>query len=349
MSSTLFGRNKKDPVTDFRAKATFGVAVAAIIFMLPVGAYDLIRGESAVGLGSMAVVFILLANAWMAIRGHCHQNLTLYGLFPAGMIFMTSIFRMDGLIASFWCYPIVLAAYCMLSERRAWMANLTILVFALPMVWMTLDPAYALRITTSLGAVSLFAAIMVNVIDNQRQQLQEQLVLDPLTGLLNRLTFNDCMEQAVRLHDRYHQPVSLLAIDIDNFKLLNDTQGHAAGDRVLSMMGQLLRDTLRDEDAIFRMGGEEFTVVLKGANECAATETAERLRHAVAFANFQDICRITISIGVAELRTNESWESWAKRGDDSLYEAKRKGRNRVVLNRKKESDEHESVLLASVP
>ncbi|MGQ7844347.1 diguanylate cyclase [Granulosicoccus sp. 3-233] len=348
MSSTLSVRNEDDPVTDFRSKATLGVAAAAILFMLPVGVYDLIRGETAIGIGSMAVVFILLANAWMAMRGICHQFLTLYGLFPAGMMFMTNIFRMDGIIASFWCYPIVLAAYCMLSERRAWMANLTILIFAMPMVWMTLDNDYALRVTASLGAVSLFAAIMVNVIDGQRQQLQRQLVLDPLTGLLNRLTYNDCMEQAVRLHDRYRQPVSLLAIDIDNFKLLNDTRGHAAGDQVLSMVGHLLRDMLRDEDAIFRMGGEEFTVVLKGANQCAATETAERLRQAVAAADFTGMCRITISIGVAELESEESWESWAKRSDDSLYEAKRRGRNRVVLNEQRKSGERGEAMLAGM-
>lgn len=349
MSFTLFGRNKKDPVTDFRSKATFGVAIAAVFFMLPVGVFDLLRGETAIGVGAMAVVFILLANAWMAINGKCHQTLTLYGLFPAGMIFMISIFQMDGLIASFWCYPIVLAAYCMLSERRAWMANLVILAFALPMIWMTLDFAYALRITTSLGAVSLFSGIMVNVIDGQRRQLQKQLILDPLTGLLNRLTFNDCMDQAVRLHGRYQQPVSLMAIDIDYFKQLNDNYGHAAGDRVLGQVGRLLRDTLRDEDAIFRMGGEEFTVVLKGANECAATDTAERLRLAIALADFREIRSVTISIGVAELRPDESWESWAKRADDSLYEAKNKGRNRVVLNQICTHEKHGSIMLVSTP
>ncbi len=348
MISTPITGNAADPVTDFRSKATLGVAVAAIVFMLPMGLYDLMRGETAIGIGAMAVVFVLLANAWMALRGVCHQSLTLFGLFPAGMIFMTSIFHMDGIIASLWCFPIVLAAYCMLSERRAWLANITILVIALPMAWMTMESTYALRVTTSLGAVSLFSAILVNVIDGQRHQLQKQLILDPLTGLLNRLTYNECMEKAVRLHRRYQQPVSLLAIDIDNFKRLNDTQGHAAGDSVLRTAGQLLRDTLRDEDAIFRMGGEEFTVVLKGANETAAVETAERLRHAVATADFQGAHQVTISIGVATLRADESWERWAKRSDDSLYDAKRKGRNRVVLNRTIETTERSAVTLASI-
>lgn len=306
--------------------------MAAIFLLLPVGIYDIATGERAIGFGTLAVVFVLSANARMVWKGICHQALTAYGLIPAGMIFMTSIFRMDGIIASLWCYPIVLATYCMLSEQRAWLANLVVLGVALPMAWLTLDTGYALRVTTSLCAVSLFAAIMVNVIDEQRRQLEEQLTLDPLTGLLNRLTFNTCMDQVISLHRQNLQPVSLLAIDIDFFKQLNDTHGHAAGDHVLGKVGILLRKTLREEDAIFRMGGEEFTVVLKCANQMAASQTAERVRAAIANASFGSIGTITISIGVAEYRRGESWENWAKRADDNLYEAKNRGRNRVVLN-----------------
>lgn len=349
MSSTRFGREQKHPATDFRSKATFGVATAAVLLMLPMGLYDLYRGETAIGIGALAVVFALLANAWMARNGYCHQNLTAFGLMPAGMVFMISIFQMDGIIASFWCFPIVLAAYCMLSERRAWAVNGMILIIALPMAWLTLEAEYALRVTASLGAVSLFAAIMVNVIDEQRRQLHEQLVLDPLTGLLNRLTFTSCMEQSVRLHSRYDQAVSLLAVDIDHFKQLNDSHGHAAGDQVLAMTGHLMRDTLREEDAIFRMGGEEFTVVLKGANENAALEAAERLRVVLATASFSNACHITVSIGVAEHRIGESWENWAKRADDSLYEAKHQGRDQVVINRLRSVDNHQSIKLVSVP
>lgn len=342
-------KGKKHPATDFRSKATIGVASAAIFLMLPMGLYDLHRGETAIGIGAMAVVFVLLANAWMARQGYCHQRLTAFGLIPAGMVFMTSIFQMDGFIASFWCFPIVLAAYSMLSERLAWFANLVILGIALPMAWLTLESAYALRVTASLCAVSLFAAIMVNVIDHQHRQLEKQLVLDPLTGLLNRLTFNSSMEQAVRLHGRYHQTVSLLAIDIDHFKRLNDSHGHAVGDRVLAMIGRLLRDTLREEDAIFRMGGEEFTVVLKGASESAALETAERLRVALSGTSFNIGDKVTVSIGVAEHRSGESWESWAKRADDSLYKAKQSGRDRVVLNHSHSAKDPSVIPLLNTP
>lgn len=243
---------------------------------------------------------------------------------------MTSIFQMDGLVASLWCYPTVLSAYCILSERRAWFANATILLLALPMIWQSLEPSYAIRVTATLVATSIFAAILVNVIDRQRRLLQRQLTLDPLTGLLNRLTFNDRMQQAVQKHVHHDKRVSLLAIDVDHFKSLNDAHGHAVGDRVLKIIGQTFRETLRQEDDVFRMGGEEFTAVLYSTDEAAATETAERVRQRIASHSFNISSAVTVSIGVAEHRYDEDWESWAKRGDDRLYAAKRKGRNRVV-------------------
>ena len=181
-----------------------------------------------------------------------------------------------------------------------------------------------------LGAPIVLAAILGNVIDKQRRQLQKQLTLDPLTGLLNRLTFNDRMQQVVYEHIHQDKKVSLLAIDVDHFKSLNDTHGHAVGDRVLRAIGQTFRETLRQDDAVFRMGGEEFTAILIGADEDAATETAERVRQHVAEHSFNIGSAVTVSIGVSEHRYDESWENWAKRGDDRLYAAKRKGRNRVV-------------------
>ncbi len=330
MKPRMFRNIGGDGGPDFRSRATFGVAMTALLLLLPVAFLDLINGELAVGIGAFAVVFILAANAWIVLQGRCHQNLTQYGLVPAGMVFMTTVFQIDGLIATLWCYPAVLAVYCMLSERKAWFANATILILALPMIWHTLEFAYAIRVTTTLVATSIFAAILVNVIDRQRRQLQKQLTLDPLTGLLNRLTFNDRMQQVVYEHIHQDKKVSLLAIDVDHFKSLNDTHGHAVGDRVLRAIGQTFRETLRQDDAVFRMGGEEFTAILIGADEDAATETAERVRQHVAEHSFNIGSAVTVSIGVSEHRYDESWENWAKRGDDRLYAAKRKGRNRVV-------------------
>lgn len=321
-----------DPAADFRGKATFGVACTAVCLLLPVAIYDLLTGSIAIGIGSLGIVAILAANAYIVSQGYCHQNLTLFGLIPAGMVFMIGVYQTDGVIASLWCFPALVACYCMLSERKAWIGNLTILAIALPMTWLTLEFDYATRVTATLCAVSVFSAIMVRVIDEQRRMLQEQLVRDPLTGLLNRLTFNDRMAHAVELYRQQQLPVSLLAIDIDRFKHLNDTHGHAVGDRVLQETARVINDVLRHDDSTFRMGGEEFTVLLQGANENQACATAERIRHGIAHSHVENVGPVTVSIGVSEYDFGESWEAWAKRGDDRLYAAKRTGRNRVVAD-----------------
>jgi diguanylate cyclase (GGDEF)-like protein len=335
-----------DPATDFRAKATFGVAIAAVMLLLPVAIHDVLIGEIAIAIGSLGIVFILSTNAWTVISGRCHQRLTLFGLVPAGMVFMTGVFQNDGIIGSLWCYPSIVACYCMLSARRAWLANAAILAVAIPMICVTLETLYAARIVATLCAVSLFSAIMVSVIDEQRRLLQEQLVHDPLTGLLNRLSFNERMQRAVEAHTQERDPVSLLVIDIDLFKRLNDTHGHDAGDRVLRQVGQILKDSLRAQDLSFRMGGEEFVVLLSDTTMRAATDTAERIRRAIAGAVFENAGQVTVSIGVSTHRYGEHWEQWVKRGDDRLYTAKRKGRNTVVSS---STRSHANIRLVSLP
>ncbi|NND90149.1 MAG: GGDEF domain-containing protein [Granulosicoccus sp.] len=334
-----------DPRADFRAKATFGVATAAVILLFPVAIIDILFGDVFIGIGSLGIVFILAANAWMVAQGRCHQNLTLFGLIPAGMVFMIGVFQSDGFIGSLWCYPSLVACYCLLSERKAWIGNLIILSIALPMAWLTLDAVYAIRVSATLCALSLFCAIMVSVIDEQRKLLQKQLVLDPLTGLLNRFTFNDRMEQAVTIHADTREPVSLLAIDIDHFKQLNDRYGHAAGDQVLRRVGSILRELLRRDDVTFRMGGEEFTVLLDNTDHLEATDIANRIRRRIADSVFPVAARVTVSIGVSTYRQGEHWEKWAKRGDDRLYTAKNMGRNVVEARKRRDINEGQAISL----
>ena len=322
-----------DPAADFRSKATFGVAVAAMLLLFPIAVLDLYQQEYAIGIGALGISFILAANAWIIKQGRCHQNLTAFGLIPAGMIFMISVFYSDGYIGSLWCFPSIIACYCMLSQRRAWLGNLCVLSVAIPMVWITLDNAYALRITATLSAISLFSAILVHVIDEQRSLLQQQLVRDPLTGLHNRLLLQPMLRKVCHSHNERGTPACLLAIDIDHFKRINDSQGHEEGDRVLITIAAVLKEVLRESDMCFRTGGEEFLVLLTSTTETGAVEVAERLRSKISTLTTRGGTRITVSVGVSSHQCGESWSEWAKRTDDRLYSAKRRGRNNVVATR----------------
>jgi diguanylate cyclase (GGDEF)-like protein/PAS domain S-box-containing protein len=167
-----------------------------------------------------------------------------------------------------------------------------------------------------------------------REELERQAQLDYLTGLANRRHFLALAEMALAGAVRYGRALSVLMLDIDHFKAINDSQGHAVGDLVLQKLGEICRLNLRKMDLIGRWGGEEFAVLLPETDGQAAFEGSERLRQALAAGELAlpsgRVLQFTVSIGLATLATDEaSVETLIERADQALYMAKREGRNRV--------------------
>lgn len=160
--------------------------------------------------------------------------------------------------------------------------------------------------------------------------LEHQAFYDPLIGAANRGYFETLLEQEVRRALRYQHPCSLLLLDIDHFKRINDTFGHEVDDEVLRCLVHALEGRLRETDVLGRWGGEEFVVLLPGADAERARHVAEKLREAVAGASFPRVGQVTISLGVAEYQVGEPIKDWMKRADEAMYAAKDGGRNRVV-------------------
>ena len=153
---------------------------------------------------------------------------------------------------------------------------------------------------------------------------------DQLTGLFNRRSFDEQLAAAIARSDRHGDPFSLLMIDIDHFKQINDHYGHSTGDLVLKTLAQVLKDRLRQNDLAARWGGEEFAVLADGTAVDAARTLAENIREAIATASFAPVPRVTVSAGVAEHLSGESGDDVLRRADRALYSAKRNGRNRVI-------------------
>lgn len=165
--------------------------------------------------------------------------------------------------------------------------------------------------------------------------LKTLAITDPLTGCSNRLAFTQKYPEALTHAERYGRPLSLVFCDVDRFKAINDNHGHPVGDKVLTTMGQCLRDALRaSSDWVARYGGEEFVLVLPETPLSQAQEVAERLRQQieqtlkVELSNGQ-MLRVTASLGVAEYRSGERGEDLLSRADAQLYVAKQAGRNQV--------------------
>jgi diguanylate cyclase (GGDEF)-like protein len=160
---------------------------------------------------------------------------------------------------------------------------------------------------------------------------QQQLALtDSLTGCMNRRSFEMQLERDLRLATRMRQPVSLIMLDIDHFKRVNDSFGHDAGDAALRFLADVLRDELRGVDTAARYGGEEFAVILPQANLEGALIVAERLRARIETTEIPEIGHITASLGIATFPLHaNSRAQLVSTADQALYEAKHEGRNRI--------------------
>jgi len=192
--------------------------------------------------------------------------------------------------------------------------------------------AIGLFITIAL-VIGQALAMLLLLQDRALRQIQRLIEVDVLTGLLNRRGFDERLRRLLQRGDG-HPPV-LAVLDVDHFKRINDTHGHAVGDAVLSGIGERLRDTLRPLDLAVRLGGEEFAVIWAQPEPNGEARLGERLRAAIASAPFMTAMgplAVTVSVGVARAHdAQEAPEALFSRADVALYEAKRSGRDRVVL------------------
>ncbi|MDH3354869.1 MAG: GGDEF domain-containing protein [Chromatiales bacterium] len=153
---------------------------------------------------------------------------------------------------------------------------------------------------------------------------------DPLTGIANRLSMDETIQREINRAQRYKLPLSMLMIDLDHFKAVNDNYGHSTGDKVIQEAALKIQEALRLSDHAFRFGGEEFAVLLTDTNLEDAQIVAERIRENIANTNVSNNefnIKFTVSIGVTELKEGDSQQNFFNHADDALYLAKSEGRN----------------------
>ena len=217
---------------------------------------------------------------------------------------------------------------------------------------LTTEKWYLMIMLAWLGAIVLFLAYRItaltgqvrsqkkretelleinSLLDLRSKQLEEKSKTDSLTGAFNR----EGIEEAIRIGlwewRSQKKPLSLIMMDIDHFKKINDEYGHAVGDNVLSSLSQLVKTHVRNDDLFARWGGEEFVLVCRNTAIDQAQLIAEKTRELIAYHEFNNQVRVTASFGVATLHANETLEQLFSNADKALYQAKHEGRNKVVV------------------
>jgi diguanylate cyclase len=231
----------------------------------------------------------------------------------------------------FWAYPALLATFYLAKPGEAVLISTLTIIALVPVLIPKMGGIMATTTFVTLIATSVFAYAFAYLSRGQRDQLLQLARKDPLTGAGNRRALDEKLMEVCALQARANTPSSLVLIDIDNFKEINDEFGHAVGDQILVRLTEIIELRIRVTDSLYRIGGEEFVVVIEGQTKDKARRMAEQLRTLVEANELAPEGSVTISLGVAELALGESPEDWIRRADLALYESKRCGRNQTSL------------------
>ena len=230
-----------------------------------------------------------------------------------------------------WAYPALMAVFYLVKPRESIVFALALVVALIPRLLPEQNDFQTTTIFITMVVMSSFAYAFSIVTNRQRNLLIRLATRDPLTGAGNRRALENKMAEVVAAHSRNRAPSSLIILDLDHFKAVNDAHGHATGDQILRSITEIVNLRIRVTDSIYRIGGEEFVVVLEAQDIAGAAHLAEQLRTIVEANELVPDRAVTISLGVAEIRYKETSSDWLHRADEALYQAKRAGRNTTSL------------------
>lgn len=197
-----------------------------------------------------------------------------------------------------------------------------------------LESALMLNVLISIGVSLVILVIAYFTLGGYQRRLENMATRDKLTNTASRHVFDDIYRRASKRSERKETSLCLIAMDIDNFKIINDQFGHQSGDRVIQTIAKIVKSQIRDGDVLCRWGGEEFLILLEDCGLERAIEIAERIRKAVANHDFRlgdDVHQLTVSLGIAERKPGEEQDALLHRCDEALYQSKREGRNRTTV------------------
>ncbi len=230
-----------------------------------------------------------------------------------------------------WAYPALVSAFYLLSPKRAILLSLFTVVLISPVLLEGLSWLKFISSMTTLFMTCLFGYFFSKSVLEQHEQLSEMATKDSLTGVGNRRALDHKLIELLAAQARKPSELSLILLDLDHFKKVNDDFGHMVGDQILIRITEIIAGRIRATDALYRFGGEEFVIVPLELDLKHAARLAEQLRILVENHELVTEQPITISLGVAQYISGETSNAWLNRADEALYRAKNSGRNQVCM------------------
>jgi diguanylate cyclase (GGDEF)-like protein len=318
----------QDALLGLRGRITARTGVIGGALIAPFCAYHFSQGRIALGVVDLLAALVLGGNAWSLIARQ--QALLPYPALALALAaaVLGSVYYV-GAPALHWAFPAAIFYYMVLPRRLAHAFSGTLVIVSAVVAALNFGAPNAMRFAITAGLTLLLLNVVLGVIGELQQRLLRQSVTDPLTGALNRRSLDALLLRLTSPQAPGRRAV-LLSFDIDHFKAINDRLGHAAGDHVLRQVVALVNTRVRGSDRVYRVGGEEFVLVLSDITVDDAQRVAEDLRQRIESAPLLPDQRVTVSIGISPLTEGADPDSWLRSVDGAMYEAKRLGRNRVV-------------------
>lgn len=320
--------------------------IASVIITLvtiPMTLVALAHGEWAlVGVNTAFIIYAAIHTYYLLTR---NKRLLSPLVFLIGAVVM-----LVGTVAAGHDYLIYMAftfsgsIYLFLDSRQARLTSIVLLIPAGILANRALPGGHGMYFAAALALTFLIMEFLYYILYRQENRLREQAVRDPLTNAYNRRAMIDILEHASALSSRHSTPSSIIMIDVDWFKSINDDFGHTEGDSVLVNLVETLTQRLRTNDMVCRYGGEEFIVVLVGAQAEQAVEVANEIRQILRVKPLSTRKDITVSCGIAESVPREPVLKWIERADAALYQAKSEGRDRVCQDQSMERSDSPSLV-----
>lgn len=319
-----------DSKNKFQRGLVYLFAILASAGIAPFVVIRYVNGEVLNALVDLAIVVAALGSAaytyWRGLATRLVSNVTAV-LYSAGAI---AVAHLNEPIFVFWLFPALLANFFLLQPNAALLANIVAIFAILPITARLDTPTQMFAMISSLLICGSMAYTFALLTARQQESLQRYATQDALTQLGNRRAMDEEMRLSLDDHARNQTPATLIIIDLDFFKMVNDKYGHSVGDEVLVDLARLLSRRVRKTDRVFRFGGEEFVVLARNSTQEEAAVIAEQLRVQIELELRDPEGTLTASFGLAQLATNEKVEDWFNRADKAVYQAKQLGRNCVV-------------------